>query len=414
MVKKEGPYDSVSCYWKKRSKESWDKVSGRVKYIEDVQEIGTLHAKLLTSAYAHAYIEKIDAEEAWKVPGVRMIVTGKDYPILMGITIKDRPVLAFEKVRYYGEPIAMVIADTEAIAIQAVSLIRFTYRNLPVVNSPVQAYQKDAPLVHEHPEQYLVDQDQDHGTEGTSGGIRPVPGTNIANRQGIRKGNIVRGFERCDVIVEEEFSFNQADHTAIETRCSDVEIKKTGDVIVHSASQDPFGMREVLSDTFHIDEGKVHVHIPLVGGSFGAKTNTQLEALAYVASKAVGGRRVRLRNSREEDIVTSPVHIGLHAKVKMGCTKDGKLQAIKLFYLFDGGAYAERAVPTTKAAAFDCTGPYSIENVWCDSLCMYTNHPYVLIFGDLGVLSLHYSQRTCSREITSGRNGYCYRGMAKY
>ncbi|WP_129726359.1 xanthine dehydrogenase family protein molybdopterin-binding subunit [Ectobacillus funiculus] len=363
-------------------KESWDKVSGRVKYIDDKQEIGTLHVKLLTSVYAHACIESIETEEAWKVPGVRAIVTGEDYPILVGTTIKDRPLLAFEKVRYYGEPIAMVIADTEAIAIEAVTLIHVTYKMLPVVNSPLEAYQKDAPLVHEDIEQYLIDPEQE--TTGTSGGIQPIPGTNIANRQGIRKGNIELGFGRSDVFVEEVFSFPQSDHTAIETRCAEAEIKKSGDVIIHSASQEPFEMRELISETFNIDEGKVHVHIPLVGGSFGAKTSVQLELFAYVASKAVGGRRVKIRNSREEDIVTSAVHIGLHAKVKIGCTKEGKLQAIKLFFLFDGGAYAERAVPVTKAAAFDCTGPYSIENVWCDSLCMYTNHPYVTDFRGFG------------------------------
>lgn len=385
-------------------KESWDKVSGRVKYIDDHQEVGTLHVKLLTSTYAHAYIGNVDTTEAWKVPGVRAIVTGKDYPLLIGTTIKDRPLLAFDKVRYYGEPIAMVIADTEVIAIQAVTLICVEYKPLRVVNSPVEAYQKDAPLVHDQIEQYLIDQDAD--TTGTSGGIRPVPGTNIANRQGIRKGNIERGFARSDVIVEEVFSFKQSDHTAIETRCADVEIKKTGEVIIHSASQEPFEMRELISQTFNIDEGKVHVHIPLVGGSFGAKTSVQLEPLAYVASKAVGGRKVRLRNSREEDIVTSPVHIGLHAKVKMGCTRDGKLQAIKLFFLFDGGAYAERAVPVTKAAAFDCTGPYTIDHVWCDSLCMYTNHPYATDFRGFGRTEVAFGvERTI--DIMANKLGMC-------
>ncbi|MGG1574631.1 hypothetical protein [Fictibacillus sp. NRS-1165] len=105
--------------------------------------------KLLTSHYAHAYIKKVDTEEARKVQGVHAIVTGKDYPLLIGTTIKDRPLLAFDKVRYYGEPIAMVIADTEAIAIQAVTLIQVKYELLPVVNSSLQAYQKGAPLVHE-------------------------------------------------------------------------------------------------------------------------------------------------------------------------------------------------------------------------------------------------------------------------
>ncbi|PFH83669.1 molybdopterin cofactor-binding domain-containing protein [Bacillus sp. AFS088145] len=221
-----------------------------------------------------------------------MIIPGKDYPLLIDSTIKDRPLLAFEKVRYYGEPIAMVIADTEAIAIKASTLICVQYEPLPVVNSPEAIYQKDAPLVHENAEQYLFDVSS--GLTGTSGGIRPIPGTNIANIQGIRKGNIDRGFANFDVIVKEVFSFNQSDHTAIETRCADVEIKKTGDVIIHSASQEPFEMKELISKTFNIEEGKVLVNIPLVGGSFGAKTSVQLEPLAYVASKSVGGRRVRL------------------------------------------------------------------------------------------------------------------------
>lgn len=138
--------------------------------------------------------------------------------------------LAFEKVRYYGEPIAMVIADTEAIAIKASTLICVQYEPLPVVNSSEAAYEKDAPLVHENVEQYLID--ESFGLTGTSGGIQPIPGTNIANIQGIRKGNIDRSFANCDVIVEEEFSFNQSDHTAIETRCADVEIKKTGEFIL--------------------------------------------------------------------------------------------------------------------------------------------------------------------------------------
>ncbi|WP_129730172.1 xanthine dehydrogenase family protein molybdopterin-binding subunit [Ectobacillus funiculus] len=376
-------------------KEGWDKVTGRVKYIDDKQEIGTLHVKLLTSAYAHAYLDQIDIGEAWGVHGVRMIVTGKDYPLLVGTTLVDRPILAFDTVRYFGEPIAMVIADSEAIAAQAVSLIRVTYRELPVVNSPLQAYQEGAPLVHEQLQQYKI-----------TSQVRPEPGTNIANRMRIRKGNIAEGFAQCDVIVEEVFSFNQSDHTAIETRCAEVEIKKSGDVIVHSASHAPFGIKKQLSKTFHLDEGKVHVHVPLLGGSFGAKTNVQLEFLAYVASLAVGGRRVKIRNSREEDFVTSPVHLGLYAKVRMGCTKDGKLQALELLYLFDGGAYAERAIPITKAATYDCTGPYSIENVWCDSLSMYTNHPYVTDFRGFGrPESAFVTERTI--DILAKKIGMC-------
>ncbi|MFD6442994.1 xanthine dehydrogenase family protein molybdopterin-binding subunit, partial [Peribacillus sp. NPDC060186] len=106
------------------------------------------------------------------------------------------------------------------------------------------------------------------------------------------------------------------------------------------------------------------------------KASVQLELLAYIASKAVNGRLVKVENSREEDILTSPCHIGLDATVKLGCTKSGLLKNAEMTYLWDGGAYADKATDLSRAGAVDCTGPYNIENIWCDSLCMYTNHPY--------------------------------------
>ncbi|MCM3737627.1 xanthine dehydrogenase family protein molybdopterin-binding subunit [Bacillus cytotoxicus] len=356
-----------------KRKEGADKVTGRAKYINDEIEVGTLYAKLLTSPYAHAYIRSIDIREARKVQGVHVVVTGADYPILVGSSIVDRPPLAFEKVRYFGEPVALVVADDEAIAIEATARIRVMYEELPIIRSPLQAYNETNILVHEHVEQYkLVEK------------VYPKPHTNIANRTKIRKGDIQNGFANSDVIACETFSFRQSDHAAMETRCARVEIKPSGDVIVHSTSQAPFEIKRQLSEAFEIDEGKVIVHVPLVGGAYGGKTAVQLEFLAYIASKAVGGRRVTLRNSREEDFITSPVHIGLQAKVKLGCTKEGKLQAAEFLYLFDGGAYADRAVTMSKAAGLDCTGPYAIENVWCDSLGMYTNHTYATSFRGFG------------------------------
>lgn len=355
-----------------KRKESADKVTGRAKYINDEIEVGTLYVKLLTSVYAHAYIESIDIKKAKKIPGVHAVVTGADFPILVGPSIVDRPILAIEKVRYFGEPIALVVADSEAIAQEATTQIRVTYKQLPVVHTPLQAYLERDILVHENADQYEL------------GEVYPEAHTNVANRTKIRKGDIQEGFANSEVVAEETFSFHQSDHTAMETRCAKVEIKPAGEVIVHSTSQAPFEIKRLLSKAFQIDEEKIIAHVPLVGGAYGGKTAIQLEYLAYLASKAVGGRRVIIRNSREEDFVTSPVHIGLQAKVKLGCTKNGKLQATEIFYLFDGGAYADRAVAISKAAGLDCTGPYAIKHVSCDSLCMYTNHPYATAFRGFG------------------------------
>lgn len=171
---------------------------------------------------------------------------------------------------------------------------------------------------------------------------------------------------------------------ALETRVARVEILPDERVMIYSATQGPFYVKKSLSAFLNIDSGKIFVHTPMIGGAFGGKRTVQLEFIAYLASRAVGGAMVKLVNSREEDLITSPVHIGLDAKVKVGATSDGKLQAAEHQFLFDGGAYSDMGAGMSKAGAVDCTWPYQIENVVCDSHCMYTNHPYATSFRGFG------------------------------
>ncbi|KIL45157.1 xanthine dehydrogenase family protein molybdopterin-binding subunit [Jeotgalibacillus soli] len=345
-------------------KEALDKVTGKAKYTGDYQSSSMLHAKMVISPYAHAKIKSINIQNAWKVQGVRGIVTGQQVP-LVGEAIQDRPILAQDKVRYHGEPLAVVVADDPILAKRAADLIAIDYELLPVVNSPSEAIKPDTILVHEHLDCYK-----------RAKHITPIPGTNIASRFKIRKGNMDKGWRESNVIVEDSYSFTPSDHAAIETRCSIVEIRSDESIIVSSSSQAPYMIKQLMSMYFGIDMGKVIVNTPLVGGGYGGKAAVQLELIAYLASKAVGGRKVKLENTREEDIITSPCHIGLDAKVKLGCSKDGFIKAAEILYLFDGGAYSDKGIDLSRAAAVDCTGPYHIENIWCDSFCMYTNHPY--------------------------------------
>jgi len=354
-------------------KEALNKVTGTARYTDDYNKPGLLHARMLISPYAHAKIKSIDYSKAQKSPGVRGILTGKNFPELTGDPIADRPPIAIDKVRYYGEPVAVVVADSEAEAKKAVFLIKVEYEILPMVNSPREAIKKNAPLVHEKNGEYKV-----------SGGVYPEAETNIANRTKIRKGNMEKGWRESEVMVEASFSFPPSDHAAMETRSSRAEILPNGYVIIYSSSQSPFVIKNLISDFFHIDPGKVIINVPLVGGAYGGKTPVQLEFIAYLCSRAVGGREVKITNTRKEDLITSPVHIGLEAKVKLGSTKSGRLTVSETTYLFDGGAYADRAVIISRAAGVDCTGPYNIENVWCDSLCVYTNHPYATAFRGFG------------------------------
>lgn len=351
-----------------------DKVEGKVLYTNDISSPRMLHAKLHTSTYAHAKIKSIDTDAAWRVPGVRAIITGDDFPTRVGPMIADRPPLALDKVRYFGEPVAVVVADTEHHAKQAAESIRVTYQPLPIVQSPTEAFQKEAPLIHEQLGHYEVQVE----------GVHAVPHTNIANHTKIRKGNIATGWENSDVIIEETLSFSPADHAALELRVARAEIQADGHIRITSSTQGPFYIRTLLGQFFNIDPGKISVQAPMVGGAFGGKGSVQLEFLAYLASRAVGGALVNIANSREEDFVTSPVHIGLEARVKLGATKEGKIQAASYTFWFDGGAYSDMGAGMSKAGAVDCTGPYAIDHVTCDSYCMYTNHPYATSFRGFG------------------------------
>jgi len=354
-------------------KESLDKVTGAAKYTDDYEAAGLLHARMVTSPYAHAKIKSIKYEDSLKASGVRAVLTGEYFPHLIGSTIVDRPPIAIDKVRYNGEPVAVVVADSEVEAERAAQMIKVEYEPLPVVNSPSEAIKKDSPLIHEKLGDYdIIDE------------VFPEPNTNIANRTKIRKGDIKKGWDESEVTMEASFSFPPSDHAAMETRSVTTRILPDGRVIIYSCSQAPFAIKGLISHFFNIDPGKVIVHVPLVGGAYGGKTAVQLEFIAYLCSKAVGGRQVKFTNTREEDFITSPVHIGLDAKIKLGSTKTGRLTAMEITYLFDGGSYSDRAVIISRAAGVDCTGPYNIENVWCDSLCMYTNHPYAAAFRGFG------------------------------
>lgn len=345
-------------------KDALEKVTGKAKYTADEVTTGTLHVEKVVSPYAHAYIKHIDSKAAQKSPGVRAIIKGGNLP-LTGEEIRDRYPIAKDIVRYHGEVVALVVAATKKQARMAANLITVTYDSLPVVNSPSEALRENAPILHKNLGQYQKIPE-----------AYPQPGTNIANFTKIRKGNLDKGWAASEVQVEATFSFAPSDHAAMETRCAYAQIHANGDIEITSSSQAPFMIKKLISEYFDTPIGKVIVHTPLVGGAYGGKASVQLELLAYIASKAVGGRLVKVENSREEDMITSPGHIGLEARIKLGCTKDGKLQAADILYLWDGGAYADKAADLSRAGAVDCTGPYDIENIFCDSLCMYTNHPY--------------------------------------
>lgn len=358
-----------------------EKVMGTAKFVMDFDDPGTLHAKLVTSPHAHARIVSICASEAESMPGVQAVLTGASSSIMCGTLLADRPAIARDKVRYHGEPVAAVVACTELEAIRAAEKVRVVYEPLGVVNSPTEGMKPGAPLVHDDLAAY----------DRIKPVVRPQQGTNVAHHQAIRKGDMEKAWAESEVIIESTSQVPQSDHVALEPRAARVRISLDGQVIVDSTSQGPYVVRKDLSRYSGVEKGKIVVNTPLVGGSFGGKQAVQLEVIAFVASQAVGGRPVQIANSREEDMITSPVRIGLDSHIKLGATRDGRILAIQCAYLIDGGAYSDMAVVETDSIASDGTGPYNIENVWIDAYCVYTNHPFGTSFRGFGHLEYTFA-----------------------
>ncbi len=360
--------------------DGYDKVTGKQIYVNDNHSNHMLHALMKTSPHAHANIISIDTEKAKAAPGVRAVVTGDDLPFVVGLYLGDKYPLARGKVRHFGETVAAVVADSEAEALEALDLIQIKYEQLEPVLTIEDALAENPILVHE-----------ELGMYKHISAIHPEPGTNIANRTKIRKGSAQLGFEASDVVIDEVFHYMGGDHVAMETRATIAEIQSDGQIIITSATQAPFVVRALISEFFNIPTGKIVVKAPPIGGGFGGKAGIQLEALAYLLSKAVGGRKVKLVNTREQDLTASPGRIGFEGHVKLGCTKEGQIKAMELLYLFDAGAYSDYSVNISRAAAIASTGPYNVDNVSCDSLCIYTNHPFTNAYRGFGHMELAYA-----------------------
>lgn len=360
--------------------DAFEKVTGIAQYTADLRLPGMLYTKLLKSPHAHARIIRIDKSEAEKLPGVRAILTGKEVPYKFGIYMQDKEMLAQEKVHHVGEPVVAVAADTEEIAEQAVELIKVEYEELPAVFDQRDAVKKGAPLVHERLHEY------NHAPF-----IFPKPHTNIANHFKLRKGDVERGFKEADVIVENEFYQPQVQNVQMETHTSIGQWLPNEQINIWTSAQSPFAVRHLLSAGLGVPIHKINVVVPYVGGGFGGKAGLHWEPLVVLLSRKAGGRPVRLVMTREEQFNTTAVRQGFYARVKTGVKRDGKIVAEELLFLWDAGAYADYGVNITRAAGYSCTGPYEIPNVKCDSITVYTNHPYGTAYRGFGHAEFHFA-----------------------
>ncbi len=342
--------------------DSFHKVTGIATFTHDLELPGMLYAKLVTSIYPHAKVSKVDASEALKVPGVVTIATGRDFPYRLGIYVGDRDVLAMDKVNWVGHPVAAVVAETLEAAEKAVDLVEVEYEPLEPVFDPLKALEPDAPLIHPKLGEYR-----------RAPAFTPVPGTNIANRFVLKRGNVEKGFEESNVVIEKEFKLPFVSHAYLETQSTIAQYKMDGTVEVWTSAQSPFAVRYLMALSLGIPVGNITVNVPFVGGGFGGKAGLAWEPLTALLSKKAGYRPVKLELSRKEQFTSGAVRDGVYAKVKAGAKKDGRLMALKGRLIFDAGGYGDYTVNVSRAAGYSFGEVYDLPNVYCESLAVYTN-----------------------------------------
>ncbi len=366
-----------------------EKALGSALFGDDLQfGPGLLYARIKRSPHPHAKILRVDLEKARALPGVKAVVSGADYPGMIGLYLTDRYIFCRDRVRYVGDPIAGVAAVSEEIAEQAVALIEVEYELLPGVFDPEYGAQPEAPVLHPELGSYPV-----------ANFIFPEPGSNISNHFRIRKGDVEAAWPECAAIIEREYRIPHVQHVPIEPHVAVARVEEGGKITLWGSSQSPFAQRNLIAKALDVSQSDVQVIAPYVGGGFGCKAGVSMEALAVAVAMKVPGRPVKLRLTREEEFYTAFVRQGLVAHFKMGCDKEGRLLAMENRFYWDGGAYTEYGVNITRASGYSSSGPYDVPNVKTDSYCVYTNHPVGGPMRGFGMPELHAGLEQCIDEL---------------
>ena len=343
-----------------------EKVTGAAKFTGDLAIAGMLEAKVLRSSLPHAVIESIDITKALSVPGVVAILTRDDLTDIdpyYGNCLRDRAVVAIDKVRFVGEPIAVVAAESGLEAEQALSLIDVRYRELPCVPDIDAALAEGAPLLHE--------QQSGAGEFHEVAGVGESFGANICHRERFVKGDPDKAFAGAEEIVEETFTFPMIYQYAMEPHSAIARVS-AGVVTLWSSSAHPFLVRAEIAHMFGLPHAKVEVNVPFVGGAYGSKSYFKIEPLAVAIARKTGGRAVRIAQSVEEAMLTTRRH-SARIRIKTGIKRDGTLVARTAEVLMDTGAYADNGPRVAKRAISRMIGPYKLAHCKVDVLAVYTN-----------------------------------------
>jgi len=339
------------------------KVRGQRKFPQDFNLEGQLYAKVVWSEYPHARVLKVDVSQAEALPGVVAILTSKDVPVNeYGINIIDQPVLVGEgeKVRWLGDRIAIVIAESEKIAQKACQLVRVEYEPLPVVTDPREAMKPDAPLIHEERSD-----------------------TNILKHIKIRKGDIEKGFAEADVIIEGYYVTPHVEHAYMQPEAGIGYIDEEGRVTVIAAAQWSHDDLHQISHMLNLPIDQLREIVPAIGGAFGGREDMYIQHLLALCAYCVR-RPVKMVFDREESIRNTGKRHPYYMKYRTGATRDGKLTAVEIEIISDAGAYASTSVPVLSNSASFAAGPYIVPNAKVDAYTVYTNNAVAMAMRGFG------------------------------
>lgn len=348
-----------------------DKVTGSAIYTDDLQFEGMLYARVKRAGIPHAFLRSLDISKARDLPGVVAVLTASDIPGQHnhGLVIPDWPTMVGlgERIRYEGDALAILAAETQQIADAAVALIEAEVEPLPIISDPVQALHEDVPSLH--------------------------PDGNLLKHIKVRKGDIEKGFAEADFILEHTFHTPIMDHLFMEPECSIAIPTPDGRMLIHVGSQIPYSDRQQVADALAWPEERVHVAGTLMGGGFGGKEDITGQIHAALLANATG-RPVKLLFDRRESMLVHPKRHATQICVKIGAKKGGRLTAVQTELYGDTGAYASLGEKVMTRATTHSAGPYDIPHTRADCYAMYTNNPPAGAFRGFGVIQSAFAIET--------------------
>ena len=355
------------------------KVTGQARFAEDYNLPDQLFGVMVRLPVAHAKLNRIDYSDIQNNPAIAAICDSWDIPgdKKIGIIKKDQPIFAFEKIVTPGDVVAMLIGESEHVLLQLRDKVKIDHELLPVLTDPQKALLPNAPLIH------------------------PEIGINLIIHYPLRKGNIEHGFAESDFTLEQTYTTPLIEHAYIEPEAVIAHlIKGRNEIKVIGSIQNPFTARKIVASVLGWQLARVRVEQAELGGAFGGKDDTMniLAARAAIGTLKTG-RPVKIRYLREDSILESYKRHAYIMNYKVGFKNNGKITAMKIDILADGGAYASMSPFVTWRTVVQATGPYEVENVWTDVRAVYTNNPYTGAMRGFGSPQPIFAQESLMDEI---------------